>query len=609
MVSETGLVEDFLQDFLQDFFIDLWHKRSGLGDVQNLKAYLLSSFRRRLFCEKEKNNRLGYVMELSDDYNFDVQFDIETDLMAKEIEHENAPPVISVQTVSGTVIDEKNEPLVGASVVIKGTTNGTLTDASGQFSLTVPDVQSVLVIAFIGYQSQEVLIGNKTKINIILSQGDKALSEVVVVGYGTQKKVNLTGAVGVATAERLENRAISTVGEGLQGVIPNLNIVVRNGDPTASVDFNIRGYESINGGSPLILVDGVPMDLNRINPNDIKSISVLKDAAAAAVYGARAAFGVVLVETKKGESGKVSVTFGTQVSMSKSIFNTDLEKDPYQFVLAQNIASTRNGGAPLWDDDFVMGTKAYTENPTKANEYKVVNGVIRYYGNNNYQDRVLRDFSPSNQQDLTISGGSDKAQLYASVGYLNKAGFLTKGNDEFKRYNVLLKGDFKVNKWLSLDGKVVLNSQNNSKAHNYSLDVSVNSISRVEPFRLIDFPDLEYYLKPGDRETFSPYIGKYFTGLNIFPYLEDGGRTTFANNDLWLAQGITLTPFKGFKIRSDFSYNIYSRRYQDVANKVETVNSNLLDPNRTQFGYSGDDWIANESTNNNYSVFNAYAEY
>ena len=138
------------------------------------------------------------------------------------------------------------------------------------------------------------------------------LDELVAIGYGKQKKANLTGSVGVASSERLENRPIVSTGQGLQGVIPNLNITFQNGDPTTSANFNVRGFESINGGSPLILVDGVPMDLERLNPGDIASVTVLKDAAAGAIYGARAAFGVILVETKKGKSGKINVTLSTE---------------------------------------------------------------------------------------------------------------------------------------------------------------------------------------------------------------------------------------------------------------------------------------------------------
>jgi TonB-dependent SusC/RagA subfamily outer membrane receptor len=206
--------------------------------------------------------------------------------------------------VSGTVTDAAGVPLPGVNVVEKGTTNGTTTDVSGRFSLNVQGETSVLVFSFIGYATQEVAVGNRTDFSINLLEDVQALQEVVVVGYGTQEKVNLTGAVGVTTGEALKNRPIANVGEGLQGVVPNLNVNIRNGDPSEPIDFNIRGYESINGGAPLVLVDGVPMDLNTLNPSDIESVSVLKDASAAAVYGARAAFGVILVTTKKGKGEK-----------------------------------------------------------------------------------------------------------------------------------------------------------------------------------------------------------------------------------------------------------------------------------------------------------------
>jgi TonB-dependent SusC/RagA subfamily outer membrane receptor len=212
---------------------------------------------------------------------------------------------------------------------------------------------------------------------------------VVVVGYGTQEKVNLTGAVGVASGEVLQNRPIANVGEGLQGMVPNLNVNIRNGDPTAPIDFNIRGYESINGGNPLILVDNVPMDLNRINPNDIESISVLKDASAAAVYGARAAFGVILVTTKKGKGDKVRVNFGSEFTMAKPIFLIDPVTDPYKYVQARMVANMRTNGNPGFDQDMIDGTKRYSENPTFENAWGVYNGSLRFYGYNNYVDQLI----------------------------------------------------------------------------------------------------------------------------------------------------------------------------------------------------------------------------
>lgn len=511
--------------------------------------------------------------------------------------------------INGKVSDENGGGLPGVSVVIKGTTRGTTTNADGQFQLDVPSNTTVLVFSFVGYASQELEVGTQTSININLAPEDKVLSEVVVVGYGTQQKVNLTGAVGVATSERLENRPIANAGEGLQGVIPNLNVSIRNGDPAQATQFNIRGYESINGGSPLILVDNVPMDLNRINPNDIESISVLKDASAAAVYGARAAFGVVLVTTKSGKAGKVSVNFSSQFSAAKPIFNMDVVTDPYEFVLARNAANIRTNGNPSYDDNFVAAVKQYSDNPIPANEWGVVNGALQFYGYNNYQNRIMTDFAPTNQQDLSVSGGSENAKYFVSLGRFSKDGYLRTNNETFKRYNFLAKANFKVTKWLSLDNKVVFNSQNSDKPHFYNWDVNINSLARVNPIQAIQFPDLPFYNTPGDRDQYEQYIGMYFGGTNFFPYLEKGGRETFTRNDVWLTQGLTLTPFKGFKVVSNFSYNIFNEMYQDVQSKIEIVDNDLRAANPISNGFSGDDWIENRNRYNQYYVLNAFAQY
>ncbi len=514
-------------------------------------------------------------------------------------------------SVNGTVKGADNgEVLPGVSVLIKGTQKGTTTDGDGKFSIDVPNANSVLVFSFVGYQPQEIVVGNRLNIDVNLQSDDKQLSEVVVVGYGTQQKVNLTGAVGVADGKRLENRAIASAGEGLQGVIPNLNVNVRNGDPSAPITFNIRGYESINGGSPLILVDGVPMDLNRINPNDIQSVSVLKDAAAAAVYGARAAFGVVLVTTKNGQKGKVQVNLNSQFSLAKPIFNMDVVTDPYEFVTARNIANIRTSGVPSYDDDYVAATKAYSENPDTAPQWGVKNGTLRFYGFNDYQNQIMTDYAPTYQNDVSISGGNDNSRFFVSLGQFSKDGYLKPANNEkFKRYNILMKADFKVNKWLTLDEKIVINNQQSDKPHFYNWDVNINSLARVNPIALVQFPDLPYYITQGDREKYEPLIGKYFGGTNFFPYLLDGGRETYTNNDIWLTQGATLKPFNGMKIVANYSYNFFFRDHQDVQSKVEIVSENLLAASPISNGFSGDDWIYNRSTYNQYQVLNAYAEY
>lgn len=515
------------------------------------------------------------------------------------------PPLIKI---TGKVTDAGGEALVGVSILVKGTTIGAVTDIEGAYALDA-DENGTLVFSYTGFVSQEIAIGGRSKIDISLVADSKILDEVVVVGYGSQKKVNLTGAVASITSEELAQRPIVSAGQGLQGLIPNLNISIRNGDPTTSADFNIRGFESINGGSPLILVDGVPMALERINPNDIASVNVLKDASAAAVYGARAAFGVILVETKRGKSGKVNIQLSSELSAAKPIFNMDPVNDPYQFVLARNQANIRTNGVPAYDPEFVAATKAFSEGT--GPEWGVVNGVLRYYGYNDYQNKLMTDLSPQQKYDLSISGATDKSSFYVSIGTLNKDGYLKHENNEnFKRYNGLVKAEFKVNNWLSLDEKVVFNTQLNDKPHFYNWDVNINTVARVSPITPISFPDLDYYLKPGDRDQFSQYIGMYFGTLNFFPYLEQGGRETFTTNDLWLTQGVTLTPFKGFKIRADYSYNNFHRSYQDVASKVNAIeNQDLVAGIRIGNGFSGDDFITNRSDFNQYSVLNTYAEY
>lgn len=214
------------------------------------------------------------------------------------------------ENCNGVVKDATGETVIGASIIVKGTTNGTVTDLDGNFTLPGVKVGDVIQISFIGFQTQEIKWNGKP-LTVILKEDSQALEEVVVVGYGTQKKVNLTGAVSMTEGDMLEDRPIANLAQGLQGAIPNLNITMPSGNPNATATFNVRGITSLNGGSALILVDGVETnDISLLNPQDIESVSVLKDASSAAVYGARAAFGVVLITTKKGKKDqKVTVNY------------------------------------------------------------------------------------------------------------------------------------------------------------------------------------------------------------------------------------------------------------------------------------------------------------
>ncbi len=230
-------------------------------------------------------------------------------------------------TVKGTVTDG-NEPIIGASVLVKGVSKGTMTDMDGNFTLTGISPKAVIQVSYVGFETQEIPVDGKTNLNITLKESSTMLEEVVVVGFGTQKKVNLTGAVASVTAEKFEQRPVSNIGQALQGVVPNLNIGISDGSPNTVPSFNVRGGTTISGGAvsngaPLILVDGVdvtPSLLNQMNPNDIESMSVIKDASAAAIYGTKAAFGVILITTKNGKfDQKGHITYSYDISDRKSV--------------------------------------------------------------------------------------------------------------------------------------------------------------------------------------------------------------------------------------------------------------------------------------------------
>ncbi|MDE7238000.1 MAG: carboxypeptidase-like regulatory domain-containing protein, partial [Paramuribaculum sp.] len=244
----------------------------------------------------------------------------------------SAAVAAQTKTVTGTVTDGV-EPIIGATVKVKGSANGAMTDLDGKFSLTNVPANAVLVVSYVGFTTQEIPVDGKSNIEILLKEDSKMLEEVVVVGFGTQKKVNLTGAVATVSADKFENRPVANIGQALQGVVPNLNIGISDGSPNTVPSFNVRGGTTISGGAvsngaPLILVDGVdvtPSLLNQMNPNDIESMSVIKDASAAAIYGTKAAFGVILITTKNGKyEQKGHVTYSYDISWDQPAAMPDI---------------------------------------------------------------------------------------------------------------------------------------------------------------------------------------------------------------------------------------------------------------------------------------------
>jgi TonB-linked SusC/RagA family outer membrane protein len=357
-------------------------------------------------------------------------------------------------TVKGTVRDANNEPVIGATIVEAGnTSHGTVTDIDGNYVLTNVPANASLMYSFVGLKPQTIAVNGQTTIHIILSTDTEILDEVVVVGYGTQRKVNLTGAVGVADQKVLENRPITNLGQGLQGAIPNLQVTQGNYSPGQGSSFNIRGFTSLNGGGPLVLVDGVVQDPNLINPNDVESVSVLKDAASSAIYGARAAYGVVLITTKSGKKDQKPTLNVTSSYSATSPSNIPKYADSWQYITYMNTASKNAGGGDYFDQRLMQYAKAYYDDP--VNNLPVyydpaidTDGKYKYAGNTDWAKELYKN-GLLTQVNASLSGGSEKVQYYASYGYMQQGGFLRSYDDAYKRHNISMNLNVDVLSWLS----------------------------------------------------------------------------------------------------------------------------------------------------------------
>lgn len=373
-------------------------------------------------------------------------------------------------SIKGTVIDKNlNEPIIGASVLVQGTNNGTITNLEGKFSLNDVPKGSILVISYIGYITQKVTInGNQTTFSISMGEDTKTLDEVVVVGFGTQKKVNLTGAVTTVDTKVLESRPVSSVAQALQGAVPGLNINAPDagGKLDANPSINIRGTGNLGTGSsasPLILIDGIEGNINTLNPQDIANISILKDAASAAVYGSRAPFGVILITTKSGEKGKTSVQYSGNFRWSRPTNIPDM-LDAYTFAQYFNRAKANNydGGAAIFSQEtmdriqqFMNGEITETADPTLTQNGNCFVFNIRSNDNQNWPRNYIDKTAFGQEHNVSISGGSEKVKYYMSGAFMQQEGQMNYTDDKKKRFNASAKISADITSWM----KVELNSR------------------------------------------------------------------------------------------------------------------------------------------------------
>ncbi|WP_221302019.1 SusC/RagA family TonB-linked outer membrane protein [Pedobacter cryoconitis] len=364
----------------------------------------------------------------------------------------------------GKIADEKGLPLPGATLKIAELGKSVQTDEKGNYKISAPAGTYTIEASYISYENQQLKniqlkAGETTTMDIKLSPAKNGLNEVVVVGYGTQKKVNLTGAVSQVDAKVFEDRPVAGIAQALQGAIPNLNITFGDGQPGSPGKFNVRGFASITNvsGSPLILIDGIPGDVNMINPHDVENVTVLKDAASAAIYGARAAFGVILITTKKAAEGKISVNYGSNFSLQKVTTKTDFITDGYTQMRLVDEAFSRNVGNSYSGynaDDYAQLKLRQTDKTLPSVVVQNRNGQDQYsyYGNTDWWNFLFKKDAPAMEHYINVTGGDKKVDFLLSGRYYQQKGLFQSylREDVYNAYNFRAKINAHLSKWLTV---------------------------------------------------------------------------------------------------------------------------------------------------------------
>jgi len=495
--------------------------------------------------------------------------------------------------ITGRVVDQFDEPVIGANVVEKGTSNGIITDVEGNFALTVRD-NATLQISYIGYITQEVSISATTgSLLIRLMEDTQALEEIVVVGFGTQKKVNLTGSVSVADAKVFKDRPVATAAQALQGMVPGLLITQNEGGPSYNSSIQIRGKGTIGQGSQdgaLILIDGMEGDINTINPQDIESISVLKDAAASSIYGSRAPFGVMLITTKRGKSGKPTLNYNNSFRWNTPIRMPE-PVDSYTLALYLNDMQSNAGGAPLISDETMQRIQDYqagrisTVNIPSPQNSSIWAGKTYSNANENWFKNTFNEMVMSQEHNLSISGGEEKYKYYSSLQYMDYQGLLTFNTDQKQRYSGSAKLDIQVTDWL----------QSNTSFR----------FVREDYKRPYYMPNMQYLAMSGWANIPMYDDNGYLT--NNGPYIlqiRDGGNIYNQNDALSLQQQFVIEPIKNWKTYGEFNYRINYNNSKSVYNRVFDHNVSgeeipLINDNGVSEGFS----------KTNFLNTNVYSEY
>lgn len=613
-ISTTFASEVYSQSAKVNVKVKQGHAKEVLKQIESQTDYLFVYNSDKINLNKKvsidvKNETVAKVLEKvfgQSDVNYVLQGK-NILLTKKNIEKVEAEAKAVQQNatieVRGIVVDGNGEPLIGASVVEKGTTNGVITDIDGKFVLSVASNKSVMEISYIGYETQMVKVAPGKVMNITLQEDSRTLDEVVVVGYAVQKKVNLSGAVDAVSSKTLENRPIINAGQGLQGVIPNLNITISNGAANSAPAFNVRGITSLDkdgnatSGEPLILVDNIPTtasELSRLNTNDIESISVLKDASSAAIYGARAAFGVVLVTTKRAKSEKIVVNANAFYSTRKVTRLPEHVTDPYTVMTIKNDAAYPLYN--LYNEKQLEIAKSLSENP---NQDRVVLNPDdpeswNYYGSTDWMDEVYESSAPSYTVNFNVSQKTKRTSYYLSAEYARQDGMLRYGNDIYNRYNVRGKVDFQITDWLNLSNNTSFvqrtYDQPSFGRSDWEMADFFHEVNRTNSLDVPQNPDGSWTSAGG----------------SILGALQEGGRKLNDSREFSTTFGLTLDLIKDvWQVKADATWRRDSEINRDSYHNYYYKTG----PNKPEQPSGRPTRASRSTTFYNYNVYNLYTDF
>lgn len=517
-----------------------------------------------------------------------------------------APHALSVSQqvskIKGNVVDSNGEPIIGATIMEKGTTNGTVTDLDGNFVLNVAP-GAIIQISYIGFATQELKASDNLRIK--LKEDTEVLDEVVVVGFGTQKKVNLTGSVSVVDEEELRNRPVTNATQALQGVVPGLQITQSSGDLNNAPSMNIRGTSTIGQGSsgtPLVLIDGMEGDLNSLNPQDIASISVLKDAAASSIYGSRAPFGVILVTTKSGSTGgktrfnyNNSFRWATPIRMTRSMNSVD-------FGSWVNDGNTNSGGGIFFSKDRMdqivafRNAKPYGPGTRITDDGTILYGIAA--GENGYWldgfgygiddvdwfSTIFKTWTFSQEHNFSVSGGNEKLNYYVSLNYLGQGGLMNLADDGLDRYNGTAKISSQITNWMKMNYTMRFTRED------YLRPTGLNDAL----YDAMGWPVLSLYDANGYYySTPAPALG-----------IAEGGESTRQTDNIYHQLGFVIEPIKNWKTHIDLNYRI--------KNENQHVDRQMLynhDVKGNPYVYDKTSYVSEANLKENYFNVNIYSDY